>query len=85
MRPALINLPLLGPSRSRAFFIDYEYVFKGAPMKETRRLTKLGKHSYYVVVPAYMVRGLKWKERMRLSVALDSDKIVVERERRAKR
>ena len=54
-------------------------------MKEIRRLTKLGKHSYYVVVPAYMVRGLGWKERMRLSVSLYGDKILVEKERKAKR
>lgn len=54
-------------------------------MKEIRRLTKLGKHSYYVVIPAYMVRGLDWKERMRLSVSLDGDKILVEKERKAKR
>ena len=54
-------------------------------MKETRRLTKLGQHSYYVVIPAYMVRGLGWRERMRLSVSLDGEKIVVEKERKAKR
>lgn len=54
-------------------------------MKETRRLTKLGKHSFYVVLPAYMVRGLEWKERMRLSVTLEGEKVVVEKERRAKR
>jgi hypothetical protein len=54
-------------------------------MKETRRLTKLGKHSFYVVLPAYMVRGLKWKERMGLSVTLEGGKVVVEKERRAKR
>lgn len=54
-------------------------------MKETRRLTKLGKHSFYVVIPAYMVRGLGWKERGKLSVSLEGEKIVVEKERRAKR
>lgn len=54
-------------------------------MKETRRLTKLGKHSYYVVIPAYMVRGLGWKERMALTVTLEAAKVIVEKERRAKR
>lgn len=54
-------------------------------MKETRRLTKLGKHSYYVVIPAYMVRGIGWKERMALSVILEGTKVVVEKERRAKK
>lgn len=54
-------------------------------MKEARRLTKLGKHSFYVVIPAYMVRGLGWRERMRLSVSLEREKVVVEKERKAKR
>lgn len=54
-------------------------------MRETRKLTKLGKHSFYVVIPAYMVRGLGWKERIRLSVSLEGEKVVVEKERKAKR
>lgn len=54
-------------------------------MKETRKLTRLGKHSFYVVIPAYMVRGLGWKERGQLSVTLEGKKVVVEKERGAKR
>lgn len=38
-----------------------------------------------MVIPAYMVRGLGWKERMALAVTLEGDKVVVEKERRAKR
>lgn len=46
-------------------------------LKETRKLTKLGKHSYYVVLPVYMVRHLKWRERQKLEVSLDGDKIMI--------
>jgi bifunctional DNA-binding transcriptional regulator/antitoxin component of YhaV-PrlF toxin-antitoxin module len=43
-----------------------------------RKLTKLGKHSYYVLIPPRFIEALGWQERQKLVVRRRGKKIVIE-------
>lgn len=43
----------------------------------THKLTKVGKHSYAIVIPIDMVKKLKWRERQRLKIELRGDTVKV--------
>jgi len=38
------------------------------PQRYVRKLTRLGSHSYYVVLPPPVIRALGWHERQKLVV-----------------
>jgi hypothetical protein len=38
------------------------------PKQIVRKLTRLGTHSYYVLIPPDLIRKLKWKERQKLVI-----------------
>jgi len=42
-----------------------------------RKLTRLGTHSYYVVIPPEMIRQLNWRERQKLEVQKTGKKIII--------
>ena len=46
--------------------------------RNTRKLTKLGRHSYGVTVPIEFIRKLGWKERQKVVVNLRGKKITIE-------
>jgi len=46
--------------------------------KNIRKITKIGKRSYGIIIPIDMVRGLKWKERQKVVVRLRGRKITIE-------
>ena len=46
--------------------------------KPYRKLTRLGKHSYYVVIPPDLIQELRWRERQRLKVTRRGKKIIIE-------
>lgn len=43
----------------------------------THHLTLSGTKSYVVVLPVEFVRHLKWKERQKLDITLEGDKLVI--------
>lgn len=47
------------------------------PNEEYRKLTKLGKGSYYVLIPPAIVRVLGWKERRKLLVERRGKMVVI--------
>jgi len=44
----------------------------------THKLTKVGGKSYVVTIPIEFVRHLKWKERQKLNITLDGEKLIIE-------
>jgi len=38
------------------------------PKPNIRKLTRLGTHSYYVVIPPDLIRELQWRERQKLVI-----------------
>lgn len=46
--------------------------------KPFRKLTRLGNHSYYVVLPPNLIRELGWRERQKLKIRRSGSKIVIE-------
>jgi len=45
---------------------------------KTRKLTKIaGGTSYAVTLPIEFVRHLKWKERQKLDITLDGEKLII--------
>jgi len=46
--------------------------------KIIRKLSKKGKYTYYIVLPADMVAKLHWKERQRLELSRRGKKIIIE-------
>ena len=46
--------------------------------KNIRKLTKVGEHSYSIVIPKEFIKKLKWKERQRLVLDLRGKKITIE-------
>jgi bifunctional DNA-binding transcriptional regulator/antitoxin component of YhaV-PrlF toxin-antitoxin module len=43
-----------------------------------RKLTRLGKNSFYVVVPRDVIRKLGWRERQKLTVKQRGKRVVIE-------
>ena len=48
-----------------------------SPNKPYRKLTRLGKSSYYVVIPPQIVRKLKWRERQKLVVTRKGKSVAI--------
>jgi antitoxin component of MazEF toxin-antitoxin module len=46
--------------------------------KPYRKLTRLGTHSAYVVIPAHILKELGWRERQKLTVKRSGKKIVIQ-------
>ena len=46
--------------------------------KNIRKITKIGKRSYGIIIPIDMVRDLKWRERQKVVVKLRGKKITIE-------
>jgi bifunctional DNA-binding transcriptional regulator/antitoxin component of YhaV-PrlF toxin-antitoxin module len=42
-----------------------------------RKLTRLGKHSYYVLIPPEIVRDLNWRERQKVAIERQGDQIIL--------
>ena len=49
-----------------------------SPKKPFRKLTRLGDHSYYVVLPPGIIRELGWRERQKLKIHRFGTKIMIE-------
>ena len=47
--------------------------------KFERKLTRQGKHSFYVIIPPEFVRYLKWKEKQDVVVQIQGSKIVIQK------
>lgn len=43
----------------------------------THKLTVSGGKSYVIVLPVEFIRHLKWKERQKLDITLDGEKIII--------
>jgi len=46
--------------------------------KYTRKITKVGKLSYSVVIPRELVEELKWREKQKVTLKRSGSKIIVE-------
>ena len=46
--------------------------------KETRKIIKNGRGSYYINIPKEILKALKWKERQKLTVRMVGKRLVVE-------
>jgi len=49
-----------------------------SPIKPYRKLTKTGMGSYYLTLPRDMIKALGWKERQKLTVKKDGQKLIIE-------
>ena len=46
--------------------------------KETRKIVKNGRGSYYINIPKELLKELKWRERQKLTVRKSGSKLIVE-------
>ena len=46
--------------------------------KNIRKITKIGKRSYGIIIPIDIIRKLRWKERQKVVVRLRGSKITIE-------
>jgi bifunctional DNA-binding transcriptional regulator/antitoxin component of YhaV-PrlF toxin-antitoxin module len=46
--------------------------------KETRKIVKNGRDSYYINIPKDLMRELGWRERQKLTIRRVSNRLVVE-------
>ena len=49
----------------------------GSKSEIIRKLSKTGQYTYYVTIPKSYIRALKWKERQRLLVEMEGDRLIV--------
>ena len=49
----------------------------GSGSERIRKLSRTGKYTYYVTIPKSYIDRLGWRERQRLIVELEGDRIVV--------
>ena len=50
---------------------------QGSKSEPVRKVTKTGQYTYYVTIPKIFIDELKWKERQRVVVSREGDKIVI--------
>jgi antitoxin component of MazEF toxin-antitoxin module len=47
-------------------------------MKDVRKLTITGNgKTYYITLPLWMIKELKWKKRQKVSIELEGEKIIL--------
>ena len=44
-----------------------------------RKVTKLGKHSYYVLIPPRIIKRLGWRERLKVVVKQVGKRVMIQR------
>jgi bifunctional DNA-binding transcriptional regulator/antitoxin component of YhaV-PrlF toxin-antitoxin module len=49
----------------------------GSKDETVRKITKTGKYTYYVTIPKSYIDELGWRERQRVVVELEDDRLVV--------
>lgn len=50
---------------------------QGSKSEPVRKITKTGKYTYYVTIPKVFIDDLGWRERQRVVVTQERDKIVI--------
>jgi antitoxin component of MazEF toxin-antitoxin module len=45
--------------------------------KNVRKITKVGSHSYAVIIPISVIRDWRWKERQKVVLEIDDNKKVI--------
>lgn len=51
--------------------------------QEVRKLTRLGSHSFYALIPPRIIRALKWKKGQKLIVERRGEEVVIRDWRRS--
>ena len=49
----------------------------GSGMEKIRKLSRTGKYTYYVTIPKSYIDQLSWRERQRLIVELEGERLIV--------
>jgi len=50
---------------------------QGSKTENIRKISKTGQYTYYVTIPKSYIEQLGWRERQRVIVELEKDRIVV--------
>ncbi|MBD3315201.1 MAG: hypothetical protein GF344_05395 [Chitinivibrionales bacterium] len=54
----------------------------GSKSEKLRKITKTGKYTYYVTIPADFIEKLGWRERQLVEVAMEGTQLVIKDHKR---